>query len=76
MDPCPDDLNDIIPYDASQNAQGEYSMDRRLTLMEFNGICKNLENISDTRADLWALLNVTQAKGAQRLRCRYPRVLF
>lgn len=46
-------------------------MEGKLTLMEFNGIRKNLERISDTWADLWVLLNLTQVRVTQLLSCRY-----
>ena len=46
-------------------------MGNQLTPVEFNGIRKNLELISDTWADLWFLLNLTRVKVTQLLRCRY-----
>ncbi|WP_065240073.1 hypothetical protein [Enterobacter ludwigii] len=46
-------------------------MGNRLTLSEFNEIRKNLELSSDTWADLWFLLNLTQVHITQLLRCRY-----
>lgn len=46
-------------------------MDQGLTPMEFNGIRHNLESISDTWADLWLLLSLTQAKVTPLLHCRY-----
>lgn len=46
-------------------------MGSQLTLMEFKGIRNNLELSSDTWADLWFLLNLTQVHITQLLRCRY-----
>ncbi|MFZ4170348.1 hypothetical protein ACEV60_17015 [Enterobacter ludwigii] len=46
-------------------------MDNRITPLEFNEIRKNLEFSSDTWADLWFLLNLTQVHITQLLRCRY-----
>lgn len=46
-------------------------MDNRITSLEFNEIRKNLELSSDTWADLWFLLNLTQVHITQLLRCRY-----
>ncbi len=46
-------------------------MGNQLTRLEFNGIRRNLECISDTWADLWFLLNLTQVHITQLLRCCY-----
>ncbi|MGC6031485.1 hypothetical protein [Enterobacter kobei] len=54
-----------------QVVAGGYVMGERLTPVEFNGIRKHLEHISDTWADLWFLLNMTQVNISQLLRCRY-----
>lgn len=54
-----------------QVVAGGYAMGERLTPMEFNGIRNHLERISDTWADLWFLLNLTQVNITQLLRCRY-----
>lgn len=42
-------------------------MDNGLTSVEFAGIRKNLENISDTWADLWVMLSLTQPRVTQLL---------
>lgn len=49
-------------------------MEDGLTSLEFAGIRKNLENISDTWADLWVMLRLTQAGVTQLLRCRHQDV--
>ncbi|KAF6706023.1 hypothetical protein G9387_06465 [Enterobacter hormaechei] len=54
-----------------QVVAGGYAMGERLTPVEFNGIRNHLERISDTWADLWFLLNLTQVNITQLLRCRY-----
>ncbi|WP_373226720.1 hypothetical protein [Enterobacter cloacae complex sp. ESBL7] len=46
-------------------------MDGWLTQVEFARIRKNLEYRSDTWAELWFLLNLTQARVTHLLRCRY-----
>lgn len=49
-------------------------MDDGLTPMEFAGIRRNLEYISDTWADLWVLLNLTKVRVTPLIRCRYQEV--
>lgn len=46
-------------------------MANRLTSVEFSRIHKNLENHSDTWADLWLLLNLTRARVTQLLQCSF-----
>lgn len=46
-------------------------MAHQLTSVEFARIRNNLENHSDTWADLWLLLNLTQARVTQLLQCSY-----
>lgn len=49
-------------------------MDNRLTPNEFNGIRRNLEQISSTWADLWVILHLTQARVTHLLRCKYQDI--
>lgn len=45
-----------------------------LTPIEFDEIRKNLESISDTWADLWVLISLTQARVTQLIHCRYQDI--
>lgn len=49
-------------------------MDDGLSPAEFAGIRQKLESISDTWADLWLMLGLTQASVTQLLRCRHQDV--
>lgn len=45
-----------------------------LTVVEFIAIKRNLENISDTWSDLWAMLYLSQAKPGQLLGAKFDDV--
>ncbi|PWI77092.1 hypothetical protein DEO48_26210 [Enterobacter sp. CGMCC 5087] len=49
-------------------------MNAILTVTEFDRIRRNLEQVSDTWADLWTLLSLTRLRVTQLLRCRYQDI--